>query len=267
MAAMSVAVSPPMYPILVSCEAPARDGELHDLHQRLAGVSFAAPFALVLTETRLELRKLDEEKLGAVFVDFVEGAVAHRRKFGGGRGQSIAKAVGLKAGANPTVVDATAGLGRDAFVLASLGCKVTMIERSPVVAALLADGLVRAAQDPYIGPWVSERMQLIQGPAAEQLLALSERPEVVYLDPMFPHKQKSALVKKEMRVFQSLVGPDLDADVLLPAALKMAQRRVVVKRPSYAGWLNEHKPSMAIETKSNRFDVYVMAALAQTEHD
>ncbi|EOD53591.1 class I SAM-dependent methyltransferase [Aeromonas molluscorum] len=256
-----------MYPILVSCEAPARDGELHDLHQRLTGVSFAAPFALVLTETRLELRKLDEEKLGAVFVDFVEGAVAHRRKFGGGRGQSIAKAVGLKAGANPTVVDATAGLGRDAFVLASLGCKVTMIERSPVVAALLADGLVRAAQDPYIGPWVSERMQLIQGPAAEQLLALSERPEVVYLDPMFPHKQKSALVKKEMRVFQSLVGPDLDADVLLPAALKMAQRRVVVKRPSYAGWLNEHKPSMAIETKSNRFDVYVMAALAQTEHD
>ncbi|MGK4476692.1 class I SAM-dependent methyltransferase [Aeromonas molluscorum] len=256
-----------MYPILVSCEAPARDGELHDLHQRLAGVSFAAPFALVLTETRLELRKLDEEKLGAVFVDFVEGAVAHRRKFGGGRGQSIAKAVGLKAGANPTVVDATAGLGRDAFVLASLGCKVTMIERSSVVAALLADGLVRAAQDPYIGPWVSERMQLIQGPAAEQLLALPERPEVVYLDPMFPHKQKSALVKKEMRVFQSLVGPDLDADVLLPAALKMAQRRVVVKRPSYAGWLNEHKPSMAIETKSNRFDVYVMAALAQTEHD
>jgi 16S rRNA (guanine1516-N2)-methyltransferase len=267
MAAMSAAMSAPMYPILVSCEAPARAGELHDLHQRLAGVSFAAPFALVLTETRLELRKLDEEKLGAVFVDFVEGAVAHRRKFGGGRGQSIAKAVGLKAGANPTVVDATAGLGRDAFVLASLGCKVTMIERSPVVAALLADGLVRAAQDPYIGAWVSERMQLIQGPAAEQLLALSERPEVVYLDPMFPHKQKSALVKKEMRVFQSLVGADLDADALLPAALKMAQRRVVVKRPSYAGWLDENKPSMAIETKNNRFDVYVMAALTQVVAD
>jgi 16S rRNA (guanine1516-N2)-methyltransferase len=91
---------------------------------------------------------------------------------------------------------------------------------------------------------------------------LTERPDVIYLDPMFPHKQKSALVKKEMRVFQSLVGPDLDADALLPAALKMAEKRVVVKRPDYAGWLNEHKPSMAIETKSNRFDVYVMAALA-----
>ncbi|KFN20028.1 MULTISPECIES: class I SAM-dependent methyltransferase [Aeromonas] len=219
-------------------------------------------FALVFTPERLELRKLDEPKLGAVYVDFVEGAVAHRRKFGGGRGQSIAKAVGLKAGATPTVVDATAGLGRDAFVLASLGCRVTLIERSPVVAALLQDGLMRAAQDPEIGPWVSERMRLLQGPAVDNLLALTERPEVVYLDPMFPHKQKSALVKKEMRVFQSLVGPDLDADALLPAALKMADKRVVVKRPDYAGWLNEHKPSMAIETKSNRFDVYVMAALA-----
>ncbi|MFM4737775.1 class I SAM-dependent methyltransferase, partial [Aeromonas caviae] len=113
-----------------------------------------------------------------------------------------------------------------------------------------------------IGPWVRERMQLLQGPAVETLLALTERPEVIYLDPMFPHKQKSALVKKEMRVFQSLVGADLDADALLPAALRMADKRVVVKRPDYAGWLNEHKPSMAIETKSNRFDVYVMAALA-----
>ncbi|WP_406568828.1 class I SAM-dependent methyltransferase [Aeromonas caviae] len=248
--------------IQVFSEVPARYGELDALRQRLADVAFPAPFALVLTASRLELRKLDEPKLGAVYVDFVEGAVAHRRKFGGGRGQSIAKAVGLKSGAMPTVVDATAGLGRDAFVLASLGCKVTLIERSPVVAALLQDGLTRAGQDPEIGPWVRERMQLQQGPAVETLLALTERPEVIYLDPMFPHKQKSALVKKEMRVFQSLVGADLDADALLPAALRMADKRVVVKRPDYAGWLNEHKPSMAIETKSNRFDVYVMAALA-----
>lgn len=105
--------------IQVFSEVPARDGELDALRLRLADVEFPAPFALVLTEERLELRKLDEPKLGAVYVDFVEGAVAHRRKFGGGRGQSIAKAVGLKAGATPTVVDATAGLGRDAFVLAS----------------------------------------------------------------------------------------------------------------------------------------------------
>ena len=105
-------------------------------------------------------------------------------------------------------------------------------------------------------------MHLLHGPAVETLLALTERPGRHLPGSHVPHKQKSALVKKEMRVFQSLVGADLDADALLPAALGMAEKRVVVKRPDYAGWLNEQKPSMAIETKSNRFDVYVMAALA-----
>ena len=107
-----------MYPIQVIAEDPERTAQAAELATRLQQQMAESPFALVWGEQHLELRKLDEPKLGPVFVDFVEGAVAHRRKFGGGRGQSIAKAVGLKAGANPTVVDATAGLGRDAFVLA-----------------------------------------------------------------------------------------------------------------------------------------------------
>lgn len=250
-----------MFVIEIIAECPSRQADAERLTSELGGLMLSAPFALVWTESRLELRKLDEPLLGAVFVDFVEGAVAHRRKFGGGRGQSIAKAVGLKAGATPLVVDATAGLGRDAFVLASLGCQVVMLERSPVVAALLADGLARAYADPEIGHWMQERMRLLPGPALQRLQELTIAPEVVYLDPMFPHKKKSALVKKEMRVFQSLVGPDLDADALLPAALAVASKRVVVKRPDYAGWLNEMKPSSAIETKSNRFDLYIQAAL------
>ncbi|KOO13988.1 16S rRNA methyltransferase [Vibrio xuii] len=228
-----------------------------------------SPFALVLTEQQLELRKLDEPKLGAIFVDLVSGAVAHRRKFGGGKGQAIAKAAGLNKGTTPTVLDGTAGLGRDAFVLASLGCKVQMVERHPVVAALLDDGLERAKQDAEIGQWVSERMSLIHASSLNALSDLANdadfvKPDVVYLDPMYPHpesKKKSALVKKEMRVFQSLVGADLDADGLLEPALALATKRVVVKRPDYANWLNEHKPSMAIETKKNRFDVYVNASM------
>lgn len=104
--------------------------------------------ALVLTESRLELRKLDEVKLGAIAVDFVEGTMAHRRKFGGGRGEAVAKAVGIKGGYLPTVIDATAGLGRDAFVLAAIGCKVLLVERNPIVAALLEDGVNRA----YLSP-------------------------------------------------------------------------------------------------------------------
>lgn len=227
-------------------------------------------FALVLTEQRLELRKLDEPKLGAIYVDLAGGAVAHRRKFGGGKGQAIAKAAGLNKGATPTVLDATAGLGRDSFVLASLGCKVQMVERHPVVAALLDDGLQRAQQDAEIGHWVSERMSLLHASSLEALEALSldvdfEQPEVVYLDPMYPYpenKKKSALVKKEMRVFQSLVGADTDADGLLAPALALATKRVVVKRPDYANWLDDQAPTMAIETKKNRFDVYVLASMS-----
>ncbi|UJF19395.1 class I SAM-dependent methyltransferase [Vibrio sp. SS-MA-C1-2] len=218
-------------------------------------------FALVLTPTHLELQKLDEPKLGAIFVDWVSGASNHRRKFGGGKGQAIAKAVGLKNGVVPTVLDGTAGLGRDAFVLASLGCKVQMFERHPVVAALLDDGLRRAKDDPEIGSWVRERVSLLHVSSLEQLKEHDDKPDVIYLDPMYPHKKKSALVKKEMRVFQTLVGADLDADGLLEPALKLATKRVVVKRPDYAEPLANIQPSTVIATKKNRFDIYVNSAM------
>ncbi|WP_442960399.1 MULTISPECIES: class I SAM-dependent methyltransferase [unclassified Pseudoalteromonas] len=220
-----------------------------------------AEFQLVYDELGLQLFKKDEPKLGAIRVDFVTGAVAHRRKFGGGKGQAIAKAVGLNKGAVPTVLDATAGLGRDAFVLASMGCKVVLHERNPVVAALLYDGLQRAYQDAEIGEWVQSTMRLEFGSSHDLLEQAGWRPDIVYLDPMFPHREKSAQVKKEMRVFQDLVGNDLDADALLPFALQLATKRVVVKRPDYAGFLNDKTPSMQIKTKKNRFDVYVNSAM------
>ncbi len=155
------------------------------------------------------------------------------------------------------VLDATAGLGRDAFVLASLGCRVQMVERHPVVAALLEDGLQRAKQDDEIGAWVSERISLLHASSHDALQQLASdpnftSPDVVYLDPMYPHpenKKKPPWSKKEMRVFQSLVGADNDADALLEPALQLAQKRVVVKRPDYAPWLGNRKPSMAMETK------------------
>lgn len=252
------------------CEELSQHEQLESIAQRW-GLEHSpdSEFALVLTAERLELRKLDEPKLGAIYVDLIGGAVGHRRKFGGGKGQAIAKAAGLNKGATPTVLDGTAGLGRDAFVLASLGCKVQMVERHPVVAALLDDGLQRAKQDPEIGSWVGERMSLIHASSHTALDDLAQdesfsKPDVVYLDPMYPHpenKKKSALVKKEMRVFQSLVGADLDADNLLQPALALATKRVVVKRPDYAHWLAEQKPTMAVETKKNRFDVYVKASM------
>lgn len=248
---------------LVIALLPQRQDEACAIAQRWGLVGRAEQFQLQLTEEQLQLVQLDDPAAGTVFVDFVGGAVGHRRRFGGGRGQPIARAVGLKGGASPTVLDATGGLGRDAFVLASLGCQVTLVERSPMVAALLEDGLKRAGMDAEIGSWVGERIRLVHADAVEWMTNLPEGdwPDVVYLDPMFPHRRKSALVKKEMRLLQQLLGGDEDADELLPAALRIATKRVVVKRPDYAPDLADMTPTMRIESKKNRFDVYVRAAL------
>ncbi|AKH63389.1 MULTISPECIES: 16S rRNA (guanine(1516)-N(2))-methyltransferase RsmJ [Photorhabdus] len=243
--------------ICLICEQGADSSALSQLAERWQLVHDEnAVMALVLTPQHLELRKRDEPKLGGIYVDFVSGTMAHRRRFGGGRGEAVAKAVGIKKDYLPTIVDATAGLGRDAFVLASLGCHVRMLERHPVVAALLDDGLQRGYQDEEIGGWLRERMTLLHASSITALTDITPQPDVVYLDPMYPHKQKSALVKKEMRVFQSLVGADEDADNLLSPARALAKRRVVVKRPDYAEPLAGIAASAAITTKNHRFDIY-----------
>jgi len=206
-----------------------------------------SPYYLYLTTKHLELHHLTNKP---IYVDFVGGSLAYRRRHGGGRKQALAKAIGLKHGATPTVVDATAGLGRDAFVLASLDCQVTMLERSPVVAALLHDGLQRAETI------ITDNLSLIHHNAQDWLSKIENPPEVIYLDPMYPHRKKSALVKKEMRIFREIVGEDLDSSALLDAALACATRRVVVKRPKLATPLADKKPSFCIKTEKTRFDVY-----------
>lgn len=215
-----------------------------------------AEFALQLGAAGLQFVELGPQAAGAVRVDFVEGAVAHRRLFGGGTGQMIAKAVGVQPGVRPQVLDATAGLGRDAFVLASLGCTMTLIERQPLIAALLEDGLARARTNSDVGPIVAQ-MHLLQGDAIELLADWAEvPPQVIYLDPMFPHRDKTAQVKKEMRLFRPLAGADLDAPALLAAALALASHRVVVKRPRKAPCIEGVKPGYALEGKSSRYDIY-----------
>lgn len=198
-----------------------------------------------------------------VYVDFAEGANAHRQKFGGGKGQAIAKAAGLNKGATPTILDATAGMGKDAFVLASLGCHVHLVERQKPVYALLLDGFRRASISSSL-PWFQERMTLEHNSSDRAIQSAIDNKnsfDVVYLDPMFPHREKSAKVKKDMAIFQTFVGFDEDADKLLPLAYQLAQKRVVVKRPDYAPFLNEQTPSSQIKTKKNRFDLYVKAAM------
>lgn len=211
--------------------------------------------------TALVLRHADLPKQSDILVDFASGAASYRRLHGGGKGEAIAKAVGLNKVSELTVLDATAGLGRDAFVLASLGADVTLVERNPAVAALLHDGLRRAEADAVLAKWLPQRMKLLFCSASEALLQHSAV-DVVYLDPMFPPREKSALVKKEMRAFHDVVGADDDADSLLPLALVLARKRVVVKRPGYASYLAGQKPSMSVSGKNNRFDVYINAAIS-----
>lgn len=213
-------------------------------------------FWLTVGSGGLSLLARGHGSAGPVRVDFTQGQAAHRRQFGGGSGQMIARVIGVQSGVRPRVLDATAGLGRDAFVLASLGCDVVLAERQPIVAALLEDGLARARLDPSTAPIVAH-MRLMPGDAC----ALFDGwqgvpPQVIYLDPMFPQREKSALVKKEMRFFHDIVGQDDDAPVLLDKALALASHRVVVKRPRHAPALGDRPPGYALEGKSSRFDVY-----------
>ncbi|OGO90272.1 MAG: hypothetical protein A3F41_07335 [Coxiella sp. RIFCSPHIGHO2_12_FULL_44_14] len=211
------------------------------------------PLLLVLTETHLELRDLTDTKLNPIWIDFLSSKLTYRQKHGGGRGQMIARAVGVKPKTTLRVLDLTAGMGEDAFVLAALGCHVTMIERHPIMAALLRDGLRRLHATTELP------LQLIQTSSAHYLknLATDEMPDVIYLDPMFPESGKTALRKKEMRVLRKLVGDDADAHELLALALTQAKKRVVVKRPRRASALNHRQPQIVFSGKSNRFDVYL----------
>ena len=194
----------------------------------------------------------------------MSGASAHRRKYGGGKGQSIAKAVGISS-YKPTVLDATAGLGRDGFVLATLGCDVTLIERHPVVYLLLKSGLHCAQGEAEIAD-IMERMKLLQGNSIELLADWFKlgyaQPDIVYLNPMFPHSSASAEAKKEMKLFRSLVGADLDEDELWAQADTIARCRIVVKRPAKAPPLAGRAPSYSLAGKANRFDIYSKAKVA-----
>lgn len=192
-------------------------------------------------------------------IDFASNASEHRRLHGGGRGQPIAKAIGLKTYGLPlTVIDATAGLGQDAFVLACLGCNITLIERSPIIANLLQDALQRAAAITVLKP-ITDLMHIINADSKKILASLPPAafPDVVYLDPMFPLRNKTALVKQEMRILKEIVGDDPDADELLTVARQVALRRVVVKRPRIAPYLNNVLPHSSQIGKANRFDIYM----------
>lgn len=209
---------------------------------------------------------------GPVFIDFISGKKAHRRQFGGGKSQPLVRAMGKLKEGLPTILDATAGMGGDSFVIASQGFKVLMVERSVAVAALLEDALHRARttlhtldmQESELFTIISN-MRLVNADSTDYLLSQKPTVDVIYMDPMYPEKKKNAATKKEMKALQTLVGPDQDSENLLQAALETAHYRVVVKRPKNAPIIQLKNPllvpSTEIVSPNTRYDIYSIKAL------
>lgn len=214
---------------------------------------------LIVDGGALRLQRTGRGAPGPVVVDFGSAAMRHRRS--SGAREMLGKAVGQRKKPLLRVLDTTAGLGTDAFVLADMGCEVLLCEREPVMVELLRAGLQTAAGsgDPWLTS-VVQRMRLCPGDARELPQAQMQDVDVIYLDPMFPQRRKSAAVKKEMALLQTLLQRSfdpLDADALLLWALRQDTARVVVKRPTRAPCLAAQQPSHAISGKSVRYDVYV----------
>lgn len=217
---------------------------------RDAGEQFA--YFLEYRDDGLTLVASGDEKQQTLRVDFVAGPTGYRLKQA--RGELLFDAIGVRKGVR-TVVDATAGFLRDALLLAIRGCAVYAIERSPIVYALSRDALHRAAETPHLADALN-RLQFVNDNAIDVLRNwTAPPPDAVYLDPMYPHRDSSALVKKEMRLIRGLVGDDPDAAELLAIARDRATDRVVVKRMIDAPPLGPD-PTYCLKEKSVRFDIY-----------
>ena len=187
---------------------------------------------------------------------FIEGPILHRLKYGKGRGQNLAKAVGMKFNKNRNIIDATAGLGYDSFILASLGAKVTLIERSQKIHELLQNGIDEGISFGGEIEKIINRMELLFGDSKDILPKLT--PEVIMIDTMYKDRKKTALVKNNMRLVREIVGPDSDYIELLKVALNCAKNRVVLKQPRYAEPIREiRKCSHQILGKTIRYDIFM----------
>jgi len=212
-------------------------------------------FTLTQQEDRLCLIDPDNPSIKPIYVDFNAPTLNYRRHQGGS--EAIVKAIAMKGKSKLNVLDLSAGFGRDAFIIASKGHHVTMLERSTIIVKLLMDGLERAKHIKSLTP-IIERLKLIDMDAKAFLTTQPDLStfDVIYFDPMYPKRTKSANVKKEMLALQAIVGQDDDADDVFLLAQEKA-KKIIVKRPTPSDWLLKHKPSYSIEGKNNRFDVYL----------
>ena len=172
-------------------------------------------------------------------------------------GELLVKAAKIKNADRPlTAMDATAGLGEDSFFLAAAGFRVTLFERNPIIFALLRDGLERAVRDPRLAD-IAARMTAVHGDSIAAMAQAESAPDVVLLDPMFPARQKSALVKKKLQIIQKLEFPCPDEREMMRAAMETGPKKLIIKRPPKGPWLAGIKPDHSMEGKAVRFDCIV----------
>lgn len=202
------------------------------------------------------LKLLDKEllKKGGMTVE-IEPRQGEQRSWPAPKDGALAKALGRK---TKTVVDATTGWGQDSLHIFRMGYDLLCIERSPIMATLLADGFQRLVQEDWMQRLQLQPPRLLAGNSIDLLATLPEAPDCIYLDPMFPPKRKkSALAKKSMMVLRDLLGDDEDKDALFAAAMQATGKRVVVKCPDYAEPLGGVKPSDSFSGKLLRYDVFL----------
>ena len=209
----------------------------------------------VLEESEKGLRLADKFiRQRPLLIDFSSDYFYRRVKNTTAKKELVARAAGAKPYIK--VLDCTGGLGRDAFLLASLGCCVTMIERSNVIALLLKDALKRALGHPELGD-VAMRIKLVAMDARNYLSQMDFIPDVIMLDPMFPNRRKSAKVKGDMQIVQRFLGQDEDVLALFESAINAKSPRVVVKRPLYDKSKLPVEPTNVVMGSSIRFDIFL----------
>ena len=193
-----------------------------------------------------------------ISINFATGASFYRHKFDRKINQTVARAVGIKRGVRPRVCDLTAGFGNDGFVLAGLGCEIVLVERCPLMWALLEDGLRRGRDHHEIGKLLKSKVSLVFSEAKTFLENSDETFETLFLDPMYPDRGKQALTKIKMRVLRELVGDDADSTELLRCSIAYPKKkRVVVKRPIHAPVIQGFHPTLEIRGKKHRYDIYL----------
>ncbi|GIX22244.1 MAG: hypothetical protein KatS3mg121_1027 [Gammaproteobacteria bacterium] len=175
-------------------------------------------------------------------------ALARRRR----GAEPLLRAVGARPGL--TVLDATAGLARDAFLLARAGCRVTAVERLAALLALVDEALARCREQTA----AAARLRLLAGDAMDRLRRWhGAPPAVVYLDPMYePDTARRGAVKKDAQWLRRLAGEEAAPAAWLGAALELAAERVVVKRHRNAPPLGGRPPDWRVGGRRTRFDVY-----------